>query len=207
MSLYTLFALINGDVIFDSFLELKELSYLISQWFLYIYLFISIAIIFNIIVVIIGDGYVAAKTFSKYDWIKTHDEDDDGEEEKRNISTFFNTNIDNGEDPLEAFRDQSKYESKRKERIKLILIKDKQLSRIKYAHSLGVSVRELKRKDAINSNDTPVQRLAKEKDILSFKVTKCIKTLNLLQKNYNKIRHNDDIEDEEKEDMKDRIRA
>lgn len=58
MSLMTLFALINGDVIFAAFIELKELNYLVGQWFLFIYLFISIAIIFNIIVVIIGDGYV-----------------------------------------------------------------------------------------------------------------------------------------------------
>jgi len=58
MSLYMLFALVNGDLIFAGFLELKEISFLIGQWFLLIYLFVSIAIIFNIIVVIIGDGYV-----------------------------------------------------------------------------------------------------------------------------------------------------
>ena len=37
MSLYMLFSLVNGDVIFQAFLELKEYSFLVGQWFLYIY--------------------------------------------------------------------------------------------------------------------------------------------------------------------------
>ena len=42
MSLYTLFSFANGDLIFASFYELKEISFLVSQLYIYIYLFMSV---------------------------------------------------------------------------------------------------------------------------------------------------------------------
>lgn len=121
------------------------------------------------------------------------------------MATFFHTNIDNGEDPLETFRDKSEVELRRKERIRQILIKDKQMQKVKYANSLGVSVRELRKRE-FNINETPIQKLLKETDVISVKTARCIRILNMLQKNYTKIKNNENIPDDDKEDMKDRLR-
>jgi len=42
MGLYHLFSLMNGDLVFVSFFEFKEVNYLMSQLYLYIYLFVSV---------------------------------------------------------------------------------------------------------------------------------------------------------------------
>jgi hypothetical protein len=57
MALFHLFSLMNGDIVFVSFFEFKEITYLFSQLFLYLFIFVSVCVILNVIVAIIGDGY------------------------------------------------------------------------------------------------------------------------------------------------------
>lgn len=198
---FTLLSMAMGDLLPFMFLELKEITFLIAQIYLYLYMFISIAIIFNIIVVIVGDGYIAAKTYSKYEWIKQKDEFQE-EGDKKNINTFFSSRI-QGEDPLDPFRDKSPAEERRKNRIRMILLKDKQMHRERFAQSLGIPLDRLGKRPG--ADETPVQRLVKEKDYLSQEGKEGLKLLKVVQGNV--LKKIDDEPSDEKDDYRDRLRS
>jgi hypothetical protein len=66
-SLFTLYALMNGDMVYDSFNDIKHINYLIAQIYLYSFIFFSICVISSLFVAVIEDGYITAKYASKLD--------------------------------------------------------------------------------------------------------------------------------------------
>jgi len=69
-SMFSLFALMNGDMIFDSYHDLDTIDYILSQVYLYVFVSISIMVIQNVFIVIIEDGYMISKFRNKNDWLK-----------------------------------------------------------------------------------------------------------------------------------------
>ncbi|CAI2386340.1 unnamed protein product [Moneuplotes crassus] len=199
-TMYSLFTTLSGDIIFFLFVELKEVAYLLIQVFLIGFMFIWFAVIFSVIVVIVGDGYIAAKSSTKYDWIIDSNEYE--EEVVKNINTFFRQNYD-GRDPLKPFREKSIREENRKNRLRVILIKDRELHQLRYAQSLGIPVENLPKKSILD--ETPLQKLVKDHDPLSNQAKECVKLLNIFQKNI--IRKTFKRDNDDKRDYADRLKA
>mmetsp|Transcript_36761 Transcript_36761/g.36384 ORF Transcript_36761/g.36384 Transcript_36761/m.36384 type:complete len:389 (+) Transcript_36761:818-1984(+) len=68
-SLFSLSALMFGDSIFDIWYQSMIHVIFFSQIFYYIFVFISISVIINAFVMIVGDGYEDSKDYEKHDWI------------------------------------------------------------------------------------------------------------------------------------------
>jgi hypothetical protein len=69
ISCYTLFALMHGDMIWDTYSELIQIDSLIAQIYLYTYIFVSICVIANIFTIIIEEGFMKQKYDSNYTWL------------------------------------------------------------------------------------------------------------------------------------------
>ena len=69
-SMFTLFASMNGDVIWDTWHDINSIHFLFAQLFLYSFILLSISVIFNVFIVIIEDGYVMQKFFARTDWVR-----------------------------------------------------------------------------------------------------------------------------------------
>jgi len=69
-SMFSLFAVMNGDMIFDTWHDIDTVDYLLAQVYLYTFIFFSIAVILNTFIVIIEDGYIMQKFFARTDWVK-----------------------------------------------------------------------------------------------------------------------------------------
>ena len=72
ISCYTLFALMHGDMIWDTYSELIQIDSLIAQIYLYTYIFVSICVIANIFTIIIEEGFMKQKYDSNYTWLLQH---------------------------------------------------------------------------------------------------------------------------------------
>ena len=69
-SLFSLFAVMNGDMIFDCWHDIDSVDVLFAQIFLYTFIGFSIWVVLNTFIVIIEDGYVMQKYFARSDWVK-----------------------------------------------------------------------------------------------------------------------------------------
>jgi hypothetical protein len=69
-SMFCLFALMNGDAMFDTFYDLSNIDFILSQIYLYLFVSLSILVIQNVFIVIIEDGYMISKLRNKNDWLK-----------------------------------------------------------------------------------------------------------------------------------------
>lgn len=122
---FTLFALMNTESVYDIFLNAFGLNWLISQVFHYAFLFISILIIQNVFLIIIGDGYVKSKYFHKNNWVKAGDSGITEEED--------------GDDPLKPFQDKNpKAEASTKALVKMLKA-DKEILLTEYYQSKGLN--------------------------------------------------------------------
>lgn len=65
----SLFSMINGDIIFDVFHELKEINFFLGQAFCYFFCLIFITIVWNIFISIIEEAYVVTKIKNKTSWV------------------------------------------------------------------------------------------------------------------------------------------
>ena len=115
----------NTEGVFDIFLNVFKLNWLISQLTMYIYLFVAIAFIQNIFLIIIGDGYVKSKYFHKNNWVKV---DEDPSIIKR----------DEEEDPLEVFYDDDPQAHKSTKALVKMLKFDKEILMQEYYQSKGI---------------------------------------------------------------------
>ena len=122
-SLFTCFALMNTEGVIDIFLNVFKLDWLLSQLFHYLFLFISICIIQNVFLIIIGDGYVKSKYFHKNNWVKAGDTGIKDDEDC--------------EDPLEAFEDKNEKAEKSTRALVRILRADKEILLTEYYQSIG----------------------------------------------------------------------
>lgn len=69
-SLFSLFSVMNGDMIFDCWHDIDTVDFLLAQLYLYTFIFFSICVVFNTFIVIIEDGYIMGKFFDRTDWVK-----------------------------------------------------------------------------------------------------------------------------------------
>jgi hypothetical protein len=69
-SMFSLFALMNGDMVFDTVQDLDTIDIIFSQLYLYIFISVSIMVIHNVFIVIIEDGYLMSKYRNRNDWLK-----------------------------------------------------------------------------------------------------------------------------------------
>ena len=70
VSMFSLFSLMNGDIVNDSYLDLSTVDYIISQIYLYAFIAMSVLVIQNVFIAIITDGYQISKFVDKTDWVK-----------------------------------------------------------------------------------------------------------------------------------------
>ena len=69
-SMFSLFALMNGDMVFDTMHDLDTIDVIFAQLYLYSFVALSIMVIQNVFIVIIEDGYIISKFKSRNDWLK-----------------------------------------------------------------------------------------------------------------------------------------
>ena len=65
--LITLYALMSGDMVYDTFQDLTGVHYLLSQLYLYSFVFFSICVIQSLFISVIQDGYVTAQQTTRTD--------------------------------------------------------------------------------------------------------------------------------------------
>jgi len=61
----TLFSLLNGDVLHDNFLNLRDVHYVFSQVYLYLFLCFFIAVVLNVNITIIGEAFLKAQKYDR----------------------------------------------------------------------------------------------------------------------------------------------
>ena len=76
-SMFSLFALMHGDMIYDTGYDLGPISFALSQIYLYVFISFAILVILNVFVIIIEDGYLIAKYKRVNDWTKMDPEEID----------------------------------------------------------------------------------------------------------------------------------
>ena len=72
VSCYTLFSLMHGDMIWDTYNDLIQIDSILAQIFLYSYIFISICVIANIFTIIIEEGFMKQKYDNNVNWLHQH---------------------------------------------------------------------------------------------------------------------------------------
>ena len=69
VSCYTLFALMHGDMIWDTYNDLIQIDNVLAQIYLYSYIFISVCVIANIFTIIIEEGFMKQKYDNNFSWL------------------------------------------------------------------------------------------------------------------------------------------
>ena len=110
VSSYSLYALMNGDSIFDIYFEITQIEFLVGSLYMYVFIFLAICIVQNTFVVIIGDAYAKFSV-----WIKPVDKD----------GNYVLDEDDDGEDPLAPFYNTTEKEVKSKNALFKMLIMDR----------------------------------------------------------------------------------
>ena len=72
VSCYTLFALMHGDMIWDTYNDMIQIDSVLAQIYLYSWIFISISVIANIFTIIIEEGFMKQKYDNDYGWLHQH---------------------------------------------------------------------------------------------------------------------------------------
>ena len=68
-SMFTLFALMNGDSITEVYHDISYWKFLLANFYCYFFVFISACVIQNVFIIIIEDGYLTIKYKESYDWL------------------------------------------------------------------------------------------------------------------------------------------
>lgn len=69
LSMFTLYAMMNGDMIWDTYHDLSYYSLFFSCIYLYCFIFFAISVIQNSFLIAVEDGYLSSKFNKRYDWI------------------------------------------------------------------------------------------------------------------------------------------
>lgn len=72
VSCYTLFSLMHGDMIWDTYNDMIQINSIYAQVYLYSYIFVSICVIANIFTIIIEEGFMKQKYDNDYTWLLQH---------------------------------------------------------------------------------------------------------------------------------------
>jgi hypothetical protein len=71
-TMMTLFAVLNGDSVFDVFHDLSGVSFFIGQLYCYIFCIIFIVVVMNVFISIIEEAYVSTKMKNQNHWIYSY---------------------------------------------------------------------------------------------------------------------------------------
>ena len=71
-SMITLFAMLNGDSVFDIFHDLTSVSFFIGQAYCYIFCIMFIVVVMNVFISIIEEAYVSTKMKNQNHWIYSY---------------------------------------------------------------------------------------------------------------------------------------
>ena len=123
-SFHTLNALQYTEGVYDIFFNIFQTDWLMSQAFVYIFLFLVIIIIQNVFLIIIGDGYVKSKYFHKNNWVKVGDK------------CLFSG--EEGEDPLKCFKVHDPQAEKSTQALVKMLKADKEFLLTEYYATKGI---------------------------------------------------------------------
>ena len=63
--MFTLFAMMNGDMVWDTMNDITYYQFLLGFLFMYFYVFFSICVLMNVYIIIIEEAYVIAKKRKK----------------------------------------------------------------------------------------------------------------------------------------------
>lgn len=100
ISCYTLFSLMHGDMIWDTYNDLIQIDNMLAQLYLYSWIFISVCVIANIFTIIIEEGFMKQKYDNNYAWLHQHIkrhlglEDSKGEDEDEHANDRDGINVD-----------------------------------------------------------------------------------------------------------------
>eukprot|EP00347_Sterkiella_histriomuscorum_P022333 403330850 len=88
-----LYSMINGDELQDSFRDLAAVDLLLGLFFAYTYVFVGYAVIVNMFIAIIEDGFLSTKYKSRFAWLKNKQSNNkEGVKEEEKLKN-------NGEEP------------------------------------------------------------------------------------------------------------
>lgn len=71
-TMMTLFAVLNGDSVFDVFNDVANVSFILGQIYCYTFCIIFIVVVMNVFISIIEEAYVSSKTKDKNHWIYSY---------------------------------------------------------------------------------------------------------------------------------------
>lgn len=69
---YCLFAILTGDMVFDTYKDLSSIRFLAGQLYVYCWCFVSIDIFNNVFTIIVEEGFMSCKYDSNTDWLLKH---------------------------------------------------------------------------------------------------------------------------------------
>ena len=62
----TLFAVLNGDMVYDTFHDLQIINIVIAQVYLYTFVMLFINVVQNVFITIVEDGFISVKYRESY---------------------------------------------------------------------------------------------------------------------------------------------
>jgi len=68
-SMFTLLALLNGDMIYDTYIDMLQIDKASGLIYLYSFVFISVAVVANIFTIIIEEGFIQQKSKHDFEWL------------------------------------------------------------------------------------------------------------------------------------------
>lgn len=69
VSSYTLFSLMHGDMIWDTYNDILQINAVFTYIYLYSYIFVSIGVVANLFTIIIEEGFMKQKYDNDYTWL------------------------------------------------------------------------------------------------------------------------------------------
>lgn len=111
-TMFVLFAMMNGDELSNTFIDVMQEHYITGQIYLYVYIFFSISVLINIFLIIIEDTYMEVKAQKKYQWLEEEDDstekssDDEHAKEGKDEGGEGHENIDKPKDDKKKAKNQ-----------------------------------------------------------------------------------------------------
>ena len=75
-TMFNLFAIINGDSVYDIISDITKVSYFLGQLYGYIFCILFIVVVMNVFVSIINEAYISSKMLDQGHWIYTYMKND-----------------------------------------------------------------------------------------------------------------------------------
>lgn len=100
-SCFTLFALMHGDMMWDTYSDMTQVDLVNAQLYLYSYIFVAVCVIANVFTIIVEEGFMQQKHDTDYSWLLNntskhidHDEEDEEDHKNQHEKDFDGINPD-----------------------------------------------------------------------------------------------------------------